>query len=81
MFNHFSFMFPLFSFYQFFGPKNEDKDQSKIEELMPELVEMVLGHVDRVGLVACRFVCTTWMRTTPWHEDEDRSAQFKLPLG
>jgi hypothetical protein len=33
-------------------------------------VEMVLGHVDRVSLVACRFVCTTWMRTTPWHEDE-----------
>jgi hypothetical protein len=64
MFNHFSFMFPLFSCNQFFNPKNEDKDQRKMEELMPELVEMVLSHVDRVSLVACRFVCTTWMRTT-----------------
>jgi hypothetical protein len=31
------------------------------EELMPELVALVLDHVDRLGLVVCCFVCTTWM--------------------
>jgi hypothetical protein len=35
-----------------------------MEELIPELVALVLSQVDRVSLVACRFVCTTWMRTT-----------------
>jgi hypothetical protein len=31
-----------------------------MEELMPELVGLVLSHVDPLSLVACRFVCTTW---------------------
>jgi hypothetical protein len=35
-----------------------------MEELMPELVGMVLSHVDCINFVACWFVCTTWMCTT-----------------
>jgi hypothetical protein len=34
-----------------------------MEELMPELVGMVLSHVDCLSLAACWFVCTTWMCT------------------
>jgi hypothetical protein len=34
------------------------------EELMPELVALVLSHVDRVSLVASRFVCATWKRAS-----------------
>jgi hypothetical protein len=34
-----------------------------MEELMPELVALVLGQVNCLNLVACRFVCTTWMHT------------------
>jgi hypothetical protein len=30
------------------------------EELMPELVALVLNHVDHVTLVACPFMCTMW---------------------
>jgi hypothetical protein len=33
-----------------------------MDELMPELVALVLTHVDRVSLVASRFVCATWKR-------------------
>jgi hypothetical protein len=56
-----------------------------MEELMPELVGLVLSQVDRPSLVACRFVCTTWMRTTSPPQDlkqqqhdyeEDWSKQF-----
>jgi hypothetical protein len=43
-----------------------------MEELMPELVGLVLGQVDRLDLVACRFVCTTWMRTSPPRDAEYR---------
>jgi hypothetical protein len=32
-----------------------------MEDLMPELVGMILNH----GLIACSFVCTTWMRARP----------------
>src|SRR5688572_11733673 len=35
-----------------------------MEELMPELVVLVLSHVDPPSLVACRFVCTAWMERT-----------------
>jgi hypothetical protein len=41
-----------------------------MEELMPELVELVLGQVDRLDLVACRFVCTTWVRASPPQDAE-----------
>jgi hypothetical protein len=34
-----------------------------MEELMPELVGLVLSHVNPLGLMACHFVCTTWMTT------------------
>jgi hypothetical protein len=36
----------------------------EVEELMPELVALVLSHVDRVSLVASRFVCATWKRAS-----------------
>jgi hypothetical protein len=36
-----------------------------MEELMPELVALVLSHVEPLSLVACRFVSTTWMRASP----------------
>jgi hypothetical protein len=36
-----------------------------MEEFMPELVGLVLSQVDHHSLVACRFVCTTWMRVSP----------------
>jgi hypothetical protein len=36
-----------------------------MEDLMPELVGMILNHVDRPSLIACSFVCTTWMRARP----------------
>jgi hypothetical protein len=58
-----------------------------MEEVMPELVEMVtvlvLSHVDRISLVACRFVCTAWMRTTTTrprgthHAEADRHEEGK----
>jgi hypothetical protein len=49
-----------------------------MEELMPELVGMVLSQVDRINLVACRFVCATWMRITspPPTRDADESKHF-----
>jgi hypothetical protein len=66
-------------------------EEKMMEELMPELVEMVLSRVDRLGLVACSFVCTTWMRITAtspprreadhrrqWQEEEDWSKQFAV---
>jgi hypothetical protein len=36
-----------------------------MEEPMPELVELILSYIDSISLVACRFVCTAWMHTTP----------------
>jgi hypothetical protein len=51
-----------------------------MEELMPELVEMVLSRVDRLGLVACSFVCTTWMRitaTSPPRREADHRRQWQ----
>jgi hypothetical protein len=66
--------------------QGHNKATSEMEELMPELVEMVLSQVNRLGLIACRFVCTTWMRASPrpreahHHEEEqeedDWSGQF-----
>jgi hypothetical protein len=56
----------------------EDDDNKKdgmMEELMPELVEMVLSQVDRVSLVACRFVCTSWMCITTISPPPRRDAQ------
>jgi hypothetical protein len=35
-----------------------------MDELMPELVGLILSHVDRPSLIGCRFVCTTWMHIT-----------------
>jgi hypothetical protein len=42
--------------------KKDEDNTTRMEELMPELVEMVLSQVNCVSLDACRFVCTTWMR-------------------
>jgi hypothetical protein len=45
--------------------KREKKERRKMEELMPKLVEMVLGQVNHLGLVACHFMCIAWMCTIP----------------
>jgi hypothetical protein len=39
----------------------EEGNKDMEEELMPELVALVLSYVDRLRLVVCQFVCTTWM--------------------
>jgi hypothetical protein len=40
---------------------NNSKWKKKKKVMMPELVAMVLSHVDHPSLVACSFVwCTTW---------------------
>jgi hypothetical protein len=51
-----------------------DEDKDTMEELMPELVSLVLGHVDSVSLVACRFACATWMRiiSAPQEADQEK---------
>jgi hypothetical protein len=45
--------------------KREDHMPREVEELMPELVALVLSHVDRVSFVASRFVCATWKPAAP----------------
>jgi hypothetical protein len=40
------------------------RGEDMMDELMPELVALVLNHVDLVSLVACPFVCTTWKRVS-----------------
>jgi hypothetical protein len=55
-----------------------------VEELMPELMELVLSHIDHASLVACQFVCTTWMtmHSTSLHEHlkegEDHTTHLAL---
>jgi hypothetical protein len=42
-------------------PQEEDKtNEGEMEELMPELVEMVLHQVDHLTLTTCHFVCNSW---------------------
>jgi hypothetical protein len=44
--------------------REEEEEEKMMDKLMPELVALVLSHVDRPSLVACHFMCTMWMRTT-----------------
>jgi hypothetical protein len=46
-------------------PEETLKAERLMEELMPELVALMLNQVDHHSLIACRFVCTTWMHTSP----------------
>jgi hypothetical protein len=47
------------------GEDNKKKEERMMDDIMPELVALVLDHVDYVSRVACRFVCTTWKRVSP----------------
>jgi hypothetical protein len=42
--------------------ENDNNNKAKMEELMPELVELILGQVDCLSLTVVRFVSTAWMR-------------------
>jgi hypothetical protein len=60
----------------FFFRKTRRRREARkmMDELMPELVALVLTHVDRVSLVASRFVCATWKRAAgslPHHQEEE----------